>query len=52
MCGKRIKALTQLMIFLLKEKIRGKIGTFRFKERKVSQQLKIYKTNKNKFKEY
>ena len=38
--------------FFIKEKIRGKIGTFEFKERKVSQQLKIYKTVNGKFKEY
>tara|TARA_B100000780_G_scaffold202528_1_gene143664 strand:- start:257 stop:1411 length:1155 start_codon:yes stop_codon:yes gene_type:complete len=38
--------------FFIKEKIKGKIGTFRFKDRKVSQQLKIYKTENNKFKEY
>ena len=38
--------------FFIKEKIKGKIGTFEFKERKVSQQLKIYKTDNNKFKEY
>ena len=38
--------------FFIKEKIKGKIGTFEFKNKKVSQQLKIYKTGKNKFKEY
>ena len=38
--------------FFIKEKIKGKIGTFEFKEKKVSQQLKIYKTDNNKFKEY
>ena len=38
--------------FFIKEKIKGKIGTFQFKERKVSQELKIYRTEKNKFKEY
>ena len=38
--------------FFIKEKIKGKIGTFEFKENKVSQQLKIYKTENNKFKEY
>jgi len=38
--------------FFIKEKIKGKIGTFKFKENKVSQQLKIYKTKNNKFKEY
>ena len=38
--------------FFIKEKIKGKIGTFNFKEKKVSQQLKIYKTENGKFKEY
>ena len=38
--------------FFIKKKFKGKIGTFEFKEKKVSQQLKIYKTEKNKFKEY
>ena len=38
--------------FFIKEEIKGKIGTFEFKEKKVSQKLKIYKTDKNKFKEY
>ena len=38
--------------FFIKEKIKGKIGTFKFKDKKVSQQLKIYKTENNKFKEY
>ena len=38
--------------FFIKEKIKGKIGTFEFKERRVSQQLKIYKTDNNRFKEY
>ena len=38
--------------FFIKEKIKGKIGTFEFKENKVSQQLNIYKTENNKFKEY
>ena len=37
--------------FFIKEKIKGKIGTFEFKEKKF-QQLKIYKTENNKFKEY
>ena len=38
--------------FFIKEKIKGKIGTFEFTEKKVSQQLKIYKTENNEFKEY
>jgi len=38
--------------FFIKEKIKGKIGTFEFKENKIFQQLKIYKTQNDKFKEY
>mgnify|MGYP006108628997 FL=1 len=38
--------------FLIKEKIKGKIGTFEFKNNKVFQKLKIYKTEKDRFKEY
>ncbi len=35
--------------FLFKNKIKGKIGTFSFKDKKVSQELEIYKTDKNRF---
>ena len=38
--------------FFIKEKIKGKIGTFEFTDGAVLQQLKIYKTENNKFKEY
>ena len=38
--------------FFIKEKFKGKIGIFEFKKMKVSQQLKIYKIENNKFKEY
>jgi hypothetical protein len=38
--------------FYIKEKIKGKIGTFEFRKKRVFQQLKIYKTENNKFKEY
>ena len=38
--------------FFITEKVKGKIGTFRFKDKKVSQRLKIYKTENNKFKEF
>ncbi len=37
--------------FFIKERIKGKIGTFEFKDNKVFQQLKIYKTKDNSFKE-
>ena len=35
--------------FLFKSKIKGKIGTFSFKDRKVIQELEIYKVEDNKF---
>ncbi len=35
--------------FSLKEKIKGKIGTFSFNNKKTIQELKIYKTDKNRF---
>ena len=35
--------------FSFESKIKGKIGTFSFKDRKVLQELDIYKTDKNKF---
>ena len=35
--------------FSLKKKIKGKIGVFSFKDKKVLQELEIYKTEKNKF---
>ena len=36
------------MIFLFKKKIKGKIGTFSFKNKKIIQNLSIYKAeNKN-----
>ena len=49
---KKNKGINTINDFFIKEKIKGKIGTFEFKDKKVSQQLKIYKTEKNKFKEY
>ncbi|MFL2887824.1 MAG: ABC transporter substrate-binding protein [Pelagibacteraceae bacterium] len=38
--------------FFLKEKIKGKIGSFNFNEKKVTQELKIYKAENKKFKEF
>ena len=35
--------------FFFKKKINGKIGTFSFKDKKVLQELDIYKTGKDKF---
>ena len=49
---KKNKGINTINDFFIKEKIKGKIGTFQFKDKKVSQQLKIYKTDKNRFKEY
>ena len=49
---KKNNGINTINDFFIKEKIKGKIGTFEFKEKKVSQQLKIYKTENNKFKEY
>ena len=42
-------ALTDINDFSFKSKIKGKIGTFSFKEKKVSQELNIYKISENKF---
>jgi len=49
---KKNNGINTISDFFIKEKIKGKIGTFEFKDNKVSQQLKIYKTENNKFKEY
>ena len=49
---KKNNGINTINDFFIKEKIKGKIGTFEFKENKVSQQLKIYKTENNKFIEY
>ena len=49
---KKNKGINSINDFFIKEKIKGKIGTFEFKNRIVSQQLKIYKIDKNRFKEY
>ena len=52
MSGKKNNGINTINDFFIKEKIKGKIGTFKFKEKKVSQELKIYKTDKNKFINY
>ena len=41
--------ITSVNDFVFKNKIKGKIGTFSFKNGKISQELDIYKTDKNKF---
>ena len=46
------KDINTINDFFIKEKIKGKIGTFEFKNDKVLHQLKMYKTENNKFKEY
>ena len=49
---KKNKGIDSINDFFIKEKIKGKIGTFEFKNRIVSQQLKIYKIEKNRFTEH
>tara|TARA_B110000967_G_C18811999_1_gene524128 strand:- start:147 stop:1259 length:1113 start_codon:yes stop_codon:yes gene_type:complete len=46
------KGINSINDFFIKEKIKGKIGTFEFKDNKVLQNLKMYKTDNGKFKEY
>ena len=41
--------ITSINNFSFKNKIKGKIGTFSFKDKRVIQELDIYKTDKNKF---
>ena len=49
---KKNNGISSINNFFIKEKIKGKIGTFEFTDGAVLQQLKIYKTENNKFKEY
>ena len=46
---KKNGSINSINDFSFKNKIKGKIGTFSFKDRKVIQDLDIYKTEKNKF---
>ena len=46
---KKNKSINSINDFLIKDKIKGKIGTFNFSEGFVSQDLKIYKTENKKF---
>ena len=46
---KKNKKINSVKDFLFKEKIKGKIGTFNFNNKRVIQDLNIYKTEKNKF---
>ena len=49
---KKNGSLNSVNDFSFKNKIKGKIGTFSFKDKKVSQELEIYKTENNKFIKY
>ena len=49
---KKNNGINSINDFFIKEKIKGKIGTFSFNDKKVFQELKIYKTENKKFKEY
>ena len=46
------KEINSIKNFYIKEKIKGKIGTFNFINNEVFQELKIYKTENKKFIEY
>ena len=46
---KKNGAINSINDFSFKNKIQGKIGTFSFKDKNVSQELDIYKTEDNKF---
>ena len=46
---KNKEEISSINNFIFKNKIKGKIGTFSFKNKKVLQELNIYKTEKNKF---
>ena len=41
-----------LMIFSFKGKVKGKIGTFKFDNKKLIQDLNIYKVENNQFKKF
>jgi len=43
------KNINSIKDFLIKDKIKGKVGNFSFKDNKVEQELNIYKVNNNKF---
>ena len=49
---KKNKSINSVKDFFIKEKIKGKIGTFQFKDQKVTQELKMYKASNNKFTEF
>ena len=49
---KKNNGINTINDFFIKKQIKGKIGMFEFKNNEVSQVLKMYKTENNKFKEY
>ena len=49
---KKNNGIESINDFLIKDKIKGKIGTFQFSNNQLIQELKIYKTEQNKFKEF
>ena len=49
---KKNKGIDSINNFLIKDKIKGKIGTFKFINNELVQELKIYKTEENRFKEF
>ena len=49
---KKNDGINSINDFFINEKIKGKIGTFRFQNGNVTQELKIYKTGNKKFTEY
>ncbi len=49
---KKNKGIESINNFLIKDKIKGKIGIFTFNEGKVFQELNIYKTSNNSFIKY
>ena len=49
---KKNGSINSINDFLIKDKIKGKIGTFQFDNNQLIQELKIYKTEQNKFKEF
>jgi hypothetical protein len=49
---KKNNGIDSINDFFIKDRIKGKIGTFRFNNKEVSQELQIYITENNKFKKF
>ena len=49
MLWKKNKGIDSIKDFLIKEKIKGKIGTFSYKNGSVFQELEIYRVKDKKF---